>query len=328
MSTLAPVRDIQVDSYLDGSALASMADDVRHGLTRVPKELPPKYFYDERGSELFEQITALPEYYPTRMERAILNRYAQEIVASNGAEELVELGSGSASKTPALLYAMAAQGTLRRYVPVDVSESVVERCAEELVDIYPGLRVHGLVGDFEAHLQHLPPGDRRIFALLGGTIGNLYPPERAHFLRALAALLGPDDRLLIGTDLVKDPGVLEAAYNDSAGVTAEFNRNVLRAINRELDADFDVSAFEHVAVFDPEASWIEMRLRARDEQRVRVPGANLEVTFTDGEEMRTEISTKFTRARLERELPAAGLELERFMTDPDELFALTLAAPA
>jgi len=328
VNVLAPVRDIQVDSYLDGSSLASMADDVRAGLTREPKELPPKYFYDERGSELFEQITALPEYYPTRMERAILNRYAHEIVASNGAEELVELGSGSASKTPALLYAMAAQGTLRRYVPVDVSESVVERCAEELVEIYPGLRVHGLVGDFEAHLQHLPAGDRRIFALLGGTIGNLYPSERTHFLRALASLLGPHDRLLIGTDLVKDPAVLEAAYNDSAGVTAEFNRNVLRAINRELDADFDLSAFEHVAVFDPEASWIEMRLRARGEQRVRVPGASLEVTFVDGEDMRTEISTKFTRERLERELPAAGLRLERFMTDPDALFALTLAGRA
>jgi len=328
VSVVAPVRDIRVDSYLDGSALASMADDVRAGLTRVPKELPPKYFYDERGSELFERITTLPEYYPTRMERGLLNRYAREIVATIAAEELVELGSGSASKTRALLYAMAAQGTLRRYVPVDVSESVVERCADELVEIYPGLRVHGLVGDFEAHLQHLPAGERRVFAFLGGTIGNLYPPERARFLRALAELLGPHDRLLIGTDLVKDPAVLEAAYNDSAGVTAEFNRNVLLVINRELDADFDVSAFDHVAVFDPEASWIEMRLRARGKQHVRVPGSGVEVTFTDGEEMRTEISTKFTRPRLERELAAAGLELERFMTDPNDLFALTLAGPA
>ncbi len=328
MNVLAPVRNVQVDSYLDGSALASMADDVRAGLTREPKELPPKYFYDERGSNLFEQITALPEYYPTRIERALLNRYAQEIVTANAAEELVELGSGSASKTRALLYAMAAQGTLRRYVPVDVSESVVERCADELVEMYPGLRVHGLVGDFEAHLQHLPRGERRVVAFLGGTIGNLYPPERARFLRSLAELLGPHDRLLIGTDLVKDRELLEAAYDDSEGVTAEFNRNVLHAINRELDGNFDVATFDHVAVFDPEASWIEMRLRARGEQRVRVPGAGVEVTFGDGEEMRTEISTKFTRERLERELAAAGLGLERFMTDAGGLFGLTLAAPA
>ena len=318
---------VQIDSHLDGTSLGSMAADVREGLSRELKELPPKYLYDERGSELFDRITALPEYYPTRCERAILNRHAPEIVGATAAEELVELGSGSASKTRALLFAMAGQGTLRRYLPVDCSEPVVERSAAELVKLYPGLTVHGLIGDFERHLVHLPPGRRRIVAFLGGTIGNLYPPERARFLRRLRALLGPDDRLLLGTDLVKDRTQLEAAYNDSAGVTAEFNRNLLHAVNRELDADFDPEAFEHVAFFDAERAWIEMRLRARGEQRVEIPGAGLEVTFADGEEMRTEISAKFTRSGIAAELEAAGMRLERFLTDSDGLFGLSLAAP-
>ena len=318
---------VQIDSHLDGSSLGSMAADVREGLGRELKELPPKYLYDERGSELFDRITALPEYYPTRCERAILNRHAPEIVGATAAEELVELGSGSASKTRALLFAMAGQGTLRRYLPVDCSEPVVERSAAELVKLYPGLTVHGLIGDFERHLVHLPPGRRRIVAFLGGTIGNLYPPERASFLRGLRALLGPEDRLLLGTDLVKDRTQLEAAYNDGAGVTAEFNRNVLHAVNRELGADFDPAAFEHVAFFDAERAWIEMRLRARGEQRIQIPGAGLEATFADGEEMRTEISAKFTRAGIAAELEAAGMRLERFLSDPDGLFGLSLAAP-
>ena len=326
MSVTTPVRNVEVRSYLRGSRLDSMVADVREGLGRVPKELSPKYFYDERGSRLFDRITQLPEYYPTRVERAILNRHSHEIVAANGAEELVELGSGSASKTRALLYAMAAQGTLRRYVPVDVSESVVARCADELIEIYPGLHVHGLVADFEAHLEHLPPGKRRTIAFLGGTIGNFYPRERERFLALLAELMQPGDRLLLGTDLVKDRTLLEAAYNDSAGVTAAFNRNVLRAINRELEADFDEEAFEHVAFFDSGNSWIEMQLRARGEQVVRIPTADLEVRFADGEHVRTEISTKFTAARLEEELAAAGMRVERFLTDPHRLFGLTLAA--
>ena len=322
------IRDIRIDSYLTGSHLGSMADDVREGLERTPKELPPKYFYDTRGSDLFDRITGLPEYYPTRCERAILNRYAREIVAATGSGELVELGSGTASKTRALLYAMAAEGTLTRYVPFDVSEAMVERCADELVETYPGLRVHGLIGDFESDLERLPAGERRIFAFLGGTIGNLFPEDRARMLADLSGLLGEHDRLLLGTDLVKDRAILEAAYNDSAGVTAEFNRNVLHAINRDLAADFAVDAFEHVAVFEEEHSWIEMRLRARGAQRVRVEGAGVEVRFEDGEEMRTEISTKFTRDQLEREFEEAGMRLERFMTDAGGLFGLSLAAPA
>jgi L-histidine Nalpha-methyltransferase len=320
---------IRIDSYLgDADSVATMAADVRVGLTSDPMQLPPKYFYDTRGSELFDRITRLPEYYPTRCERAILNRLAPEIVRISGASELVELGSGTASKTRALLYAMAGAGTLRRYVPFDVSEAVVERCAEELVEAYPGLEVHGIVGDFERHLDRLPPGEGRLVAFLGGTIGNLHPDERGRFFGRIRDLLGPEGRLLLGADLVKDAATLEAAYDDSEGVTAEFNRNVLRAINRELGADFDPEAFEHVAVYDAQAAWIEMRLRARRDQVVRIPGAGLELRIGAGEEIRTEISAKFTPDGLARELAGAGLALEAFFTDPADRFSLALATHA
>jgi L-histidine Nalpha-methyltransferase len=305
----------------------SLADEVRDGLLSSPRELPPKLFYDERGSELFDRITGLPEYYPTRCEREILNRHAPAIVERSGAVELVELGSGTASKTRALLYAMAGQGSLERYVPFDVDESVVESCALELTEIYPGLEVHGVVGDFGRHLERIPAGARRLFAFLGGTIGNLHPPERARFLARMRQAMGPGDRLIIGTDLVKDRAVLEAAYNDSAGLTAEFNRNVLSVINAGLDADFRPEAFEHVAFFDEANSWIDMRLRANGAQAVRIDGADLELTFADGEEIRTEISAKFTRAAVERELHAAGLALDDFFTDGAGLFGLAFASP-
>lgn len=319
---------ITIERCEPGDAPRSLADEVRDGLSRALKELPPKYFYDERGSRLFDEITTLPEYYPTRCEREILNRRAPEIVAETGAGELVELGSGTASKTRALLYAMAGAGTLRRYVPFDVDPSVVEACAAELTALYPGLAVHGLVGDFGSgrDLDRIPAGDGRLFAFLGGTIGNLYPPERAAFLARVARLMTAGDRLLIGTDLVKDRAVLEAAYNDSAGVTAEFNRNVLRVLNDSLDADFDPAAFEHVAFFDEANSWIEMRLRAKGAQTVRIEGAALEVTFEDGEELRTEISAKFTRDAVERELSAAGMRLDDFHTDDGGLFGLAVAS--
>ena len=317
-----------IDSHLTGDALDSLGDDVRAGLTREGlKELSPKYFYDARGSDLFDRITVQPEYYPTRAERAILNRHAPDIVAETDARELVELGSGTASKTRALLYAMAGTGALDRYVPFDCDPSVVERCADELLELYPGLRVHGVVGDFEEHLGEIPGGERRIVALLGGTIGNLYPDERTGFLAAIRRLLGPDDRLLLGTDLVKDVSVLEAAYNDAAGVTAEFNLNVLHVLNRELGADFDIGSFEHRAFFDTESSWIEMRLRAVGAQHVSIPGAGIEVDFADGEEIRTEISTKFTLQALHRELAAAGMAIETFWTDPEGLFGLSMAGP-
>jgi L-histidine Nalpha-methyltransferase len=326
---MTSASDITIDCYLQGSSLESMADDVRAGLTRKGlKMLPPKYFYDDRGSELFDEITSLPEYYPTRCERAILNRRAPEIVEITGARELLELGSGMASKTRALLFAMAGAGTLERYLPMDVSELVVERCASELVEMYPGLTVHGVVGDFEQHLEYVPDAKRRLVAFLGGTIGNLYPDERAPFLRDIRGLMGRDGWLVMGTDLVKDVAVLEAAYNDSAGVTAEFNRNVLRAINRELDGDFDVDSFEHVAFWNELDSWIEMRLRVRGEQHVTIEGADLELDLADGEEIRTEVSTKFTRERLEEELAGAGMELEAFFTDEDGMFGLSVARPA
>ncbi|MDQ4130128.1 MAG: L-histidine N(alpha)-methyltransferase [Actinomycetota bacterium] len=325
MDASAPPQ-VRIDSYLDGSAPSTLARDVREGLSRELRELPPKYFYDARGSELFEGITRLPEYYPTRCERWILNRRAPEIAARSGVSELAELGSGSASKTRALLYAMAGAGALRRYVPFDVSEAAVEACARELVELYPGLEVHGVVGDFERDLERLPEPDApRLTAFLGGTIGNLHPEDRARFVERLAAVMRPEDRLLLGVDLVKDRAVLEAAYNDSAGITAEFNRNVLRVLNRELGADFDPDSFEHVAFFDPERSWIEMRLRARGSQTVNIDRAGLELELGDGEEIRTEISAKFTPDGVRGELAAAGLRVEELFTDPGERFAVALA---
>jgi L-histidine Nalpha-methyltransferase len=323
-----PLADpqIQIDSHLDGGQERSLADDVLDGLTRPFKELPPKHFYDSRGAELFDRICELPEYYPTRAERAILEASSPEIAAMTGAVELVELGSGTAAKTRVLLDALQAAGTLRRYVPLDVTEGMVRDCAEELTVEYPGLRVHGVIGDFERHLDRVPPAEGpRIVAFLGGTIGNFTPGSRRRFLRQIARLLGPDDFLLMGTDLVKDPAVLEAAYDDSAGVTAEFNRNVLRVLNRELDADFDPEEFEHVAIFNREHEWIEMRLKARRELSANVRGLDLEVRFAEGEELRTEISAKFTPERLDGDLAAAGLELAHWMTDPEGLFALTLS---
>ena len=327
MTELVAEPRLQIDDLLNGSAGEDIAVEVRDGLTRPGlKELPPKLFYDELGSELFDRITELPEYYPTRCERAILNRHAPEIVEASEAEEIVELGSGSASKTRALLYAMAGAGRLRRYVPVDVSPVPVERCAEELCTTYPGLLVHGLIGDFQRDLVHLPDGEQRLFAFLGGTIGNFYPGERADFLADLADLMDPDDRLLLGTDLVKDVEVLEAAYNDEAGITAEFNRNSLRVVNRILEADFPTERFEHVAFYNEDESWIEMRLRSLDDRTVAVRGAGIEVPLEAGEEIRTEISAKFTHDRVRDELAAAGLRLQSFFTDDDELFGLSVSA--
>jgi L-histidine N-alpha-methyltransferase len=330
MSTLSH-PDIAIERCLDEAHERGLAEDVLDGLTRPFKELPPKHFYDERGCELFDRITELPEYYPTRAERAILEAEAVGIAAATGAAELVELGSGTAAKTRVLLDAMAAAGRLRRYVPFDVAESVVRESAEALVEEYAGLRVHGVIGDFERHLDRIPPavaGEPRIVALLGGTIGNFPPGSRRRLLRDVAALLGPDDRLLLGTDLVKDPAVLEAAYDDAAGVTAEFNRNVLHVLNRELDADFPLAEFEHVAFFDRRNEWVEMRLRARHACAVRIEAIGLHVELAAGEEIRTEISAKFTPERLVEDFAAAGLALAGWHTDPHDRFALSLAAPA
>ena len=307
---------------------STLADDALDGLTRPAKELPPKHFYDARGSELFDRICELPEYYPTRAERAILEAHADAIVRATGAGELVELGSGTAAKTRVLLDAMARAGTLWRYVPFDVDGGMVRDTAAALSADYPGLEVHGVTGDFEHDLGDIPPpepGHPRVVAFLGGTIGNFTPGSRRRFLRELAARLDDRSFLLLGTDLVKDPSVLEAAYDDSQGVTAEFNLNMLRVLNRELDADFDVDQFEHVAFYDEQREWIEMRLRARRAHSVRVAAIDLDLEFGRGEELRTEISAKFTPERVRGDLGAAGLELVRWLTDPEGLFALSLA---
>ena len=320
---------VEVRSYLGTHDERTLADDVLDGLTRPLKELPPKHFYDARGSALFDAICELPEYYQARTERLILQTHAADIAERTGAVELVELGSGSATKTRLLLDAMAASGTLARYVPVDVSATTVHAVAELFAEEYPGLSVHGVVGDFERHLGHLPPAPGpRLVPFLGGTIGNFPPGSRRRFLRSLRRTLGGDGFLLLGTDLVKDPQVLEAAYDDSGGVTAQFNLNVLHVVNRELGADFDVAAFEHVAFFDRAREWIEMRLRATSRQHVRVDALDFEVDFAAREELRTEISAKFTLDRLRADLAAAGLELVETFTDPDEMFAVSLARMA
>jgi L-histidine N-alpha-methyltransferase len=325
----AATAPVTIDVRLPpGGPLSGMAADVRAGLTKPFKELKPRYFYDERGSELFEQITGLPEYYPTRAERAILERSAAEIVAAaGGPATLIELGSGSAAKTRVLLDAMTAARCLEAYAPVDISEEITRDTADRIADEY-GITVHGLVCDFELDLESVPLEGPRVIALLGGTIGNFEPQQRASFLRRVANLLGPEDHFLLGTDLVKDRQTLEAAYNDAAGVTAEFNLNVLAVLNRELGADFDLGAFEHVALWDPENLWVDIRLRSLARQIVDLPALGLQIPFGAGEEMRTEISTKFARDGLAGIYREAGLELSSWWTDPEGLFALSLARPA
>ncbi|HET8593005.1 MAG TPA: L-histidine N(alpha)-methyltransferase [Solirubrobacterales bacterium] len=306
-----------------------MAADVRAGLTSPFKELSPRYFYDERGSELFERITELEEYYPTRCERTILESESNRICeAANRPASLIELGSGSAQKTRVLLDAMRSAGCLRTYCPVDISEEITRETAERVAAEYEGIDVRGLVCDFEFDLERIPVGGPRVIALLGGTIGNFAPHQRAGFLRRIANLLGSDDRFLLGTDLVKDRATLEAAYNDSQGVTAEFNKNVLAVLNRKLGADFDLDRFEHVARWDPENLWVDIRLRSLEDQVVNVAALDMLVPFAADEEMRTEISTKFLRPGLEGIYVEAGLELTDWWTDPDGLYALSLARAA
>jgi L-histidine Nalpha-methyltransferase len=304
----------------------ALRTDVRRGLTASPKVLPPKWFYDDHGCNLFDQITRLPEYYPTEAERAILRAEAAAIVAASGADTLVELGSGTSDKTRVLLDAFAAAGQLTRFCPFEISESTLRSAADSISREYPGVDVHAVVGDFERHLGRLPQGGRRMIAFLGSTIGNFSPPERRRFLADLTSGMVPGDTLLLGTDLVKDVDRLEAAYDDAAGVTAEFNLNVLRVMNRELDADFDVERFTHVARFDHDEEWIEMRLRSQVDQTVEVRALGLTVGFAAGEDVRTEISAKFRRAGIEAELAAAGLHLDRWMTDPAGDFALSLSS--
>jgi L-histidine N-alpha-methyltransferase len=322
MSTFTVDRRLPEDFFA-----ASLRDDVLKGLTADPKWLPPKWFYDSRGSELFEEITRLPEYYPTRAEREILTSQAAAIAAATGADTLVELGSGSSRKTVLLLDALQAAGTLRRYHPIDVSEAALQESGAVLSERYPDLGIHAVVTDFEERLAIPDDGEARLIAFLGGTIGNLLPDERAVFLARIRAGLRERDALLLGTDLVKDPATLVAAYDDAAGVTALFNKNVLAVVNAELGADFDLDAFEHVALWDPAAEWIEMRLRARLPQTVKVRDVDLVVQFEEGEELRTEISAKFRREGVEAELAAAGFRPAEWWTDRAGRFGLSLAVP-
>ncbi|WP_338596050.1 L-histidine N(alpha)-methyltransferase [Saccharopolyspora sp. SCSIO 74807] len=311
--------------FTEADAARELRADVREGLTDEPKWLRPKWFYDAAGSELFERITELPEYYQTRAEHDILARHAVEIAEAAGAGTLVELGSGSSEKTRLLLEALRKTGTLQEFVPLDVSESALRAAIDAIARDYPDLAVRGIVGDFTTELASVPPGRGRMVAFLGGTIGNLLPAERAEFLSAVRSALRPGEWLLLGTDLVKDSGRLVRAYDDAQGVTAEFNRNVLRVLNRELGAEFDPAAFEHVAQWNAEQEWIEIRLRATRPMRVHITGLDLTVEFAAGEDIRTEISAKFRRARVAGELAAAGFELSRWWTDEAGDFALTLA---
>jgi L-histidine Nalpha-methyltransferase len=318
-----------LDIHLTGAdADAALRADVRAGLTAVPKNLPPKWFYDARGSELFEKITELPEYFPTRTERALLERSADAIAVLSGADTLVELGSGSSAKTRLLLDAFRRAGSLRRYVPQDVSEAALRQALDVLAAEYRSLELHGVVGDFTAHLDRLPAQGARMVAFLGGTIGNLLPAERTEFLVRLRAALRPGEQFLLGTGLVTDPDVLVAAYDDAAGVTAEFNRNVLHVLNRELRADFDVDAFAHKALWEAEKEWIEMRLVAGRAMTVTVAELDLVVEFAAGEEMCTEVSAKFRLPGVRALLAAAGFATVRSWTDPQERMALTLATAA
>jgi L-histidine Nalpha-methyltransferase len=299
--------------------------DVLQGLTSSPKELSPQWFYDERGSELFDAITRLPEYYLTDREREILRERAGEVAELTQANTLVELGSGTSEKTRLLMDALAEAGHLRRFAPFDVSEETLRASAVAIVQEYPGLEVHAVVGDFCRHLPFLPEGRRRLIAFLGSTIGNLPPAERAGFLESVEDTLNPGEALLLGVDLVKDVARLEAAYNDAGGLTAEFNRNILLVLNRELKGNFEPEQFEHVARWDDENEWIEMVLRSMREQEVELEELDLRVSFAAGEEMRTEISAKFRRDGVEEELADAGLELQRWWPHASGDFALALA---
>jgi L-histidine N-alpha-methyltransferase len=323
---------LTIDAYVDENGmLDSMAEDVRLGLTAKPKRLSPKYFYDDAGSELFEQITRLPEYYPTRAERALLEESADELMSTVRPQQIVELGSGSSIKTRVLLGVNSAPEYLTQYVPFDLSRGIVEEAAEGLLPDFPFLSIHGVIGDFGHHLSKIPTATgKRLVLFLGGTIGNLDPDERTAFLTQVGELLGPEDRLLIGLDLVKDLATLEAAYNDSAGVTAAFNRNMLHVLNRGLTADFNPDAFQHRAFFNEEDSRIEMHLVPDDTQMVTIGTFGITIKVDPSETIWTESSYKFTEESVHQMLTDAGMQLDGFYTndEPDELFGLVLASPA
>jgi L-histidine N-alpha-methyltransferase len=317
---------LSLSNYLPAdSAAHALRRDVLDGLTRTPKSLPPKWFYDSRGSDLFDQITRLPEYYPTRAEAEILRMRAGDVAAASGADTLVELGSGTSEKTRILLDALRDGGSLRRFIPFDVDASVLAAAGAAIGEEYPGIEIDAVCGDFEQHLGKIPHVGQRLVAFLGSTIGNLTAGPRADFLNTLSDSLQPGDTLLLGTDLVKDVDRLVRAYDDSAGVTARFNKNVLAVVNRELDADFDLAAFEHVARWNVDEERIEMWLRASTAQRVSVEALDLTVDFAAGEEMLTEVSCKFRPDGVADELAAAGLRRINWWTDSAGDFGLSLA---
>ena len=317
---------LQIDNYLDADYFErSLRSDVINGFDNDFKELPPKWFYDDHGSRLFEEITRLEEYYPTEAERSILRTHAGDIVALSGADTLVELGSGAADKTRVLLDALRDAGQLERFVPFDVSEGILRSSSEAILQEYPGIEVHGVVGDFERHLDKIPTHGRRMTALLGGTVGNFNPNERKGFLTEIVAGKNPGDTFLLGTDLVKDHDRLVLAYDDPYGVTAAFNKNVLTVLNNRLNANFDIDQFEHVARFDVDREWMDLRLRSLVDQTVRIEDLDLDVHFDADEEMRTEISAKFRKAGVERELATVGLELVGWWTDERGDYALSLS---
>ena len=304
---------------------SALRRDARSGLTSTPKALPPKWFYDDRGSQLFDDITRLEEYYPTRRETEILEREATHIAALTGAHTLVELGSGTSTKTKLLLDALAEAGSLTHVVPFDVNEWILREAGPVLAERYPGVQIDAVVGDFERHLGRLALGDGTLIAFLGGTIGNLGPIERAKFLGELCDQMEPGDWLLLGTDLVKEPARLVAAYDDAKGVTAEFNRNVLHVLNRELDGNLVPEQFEHVAIWNAEREWMEMHLRSDRAQAARLELIDLDLEFVVDELVHTEVSAKFTDERIEQELASAGLELIQVLKDGAGDFAVSLA---
>jgi L-histidine N-alpha-methyltransferase len=310
-----------------GEIRQRMREDAVAGLQAPTKSIPPVWFYDERGSQLFEEITRLPEYYPTRAERHLLEQHALTIAKLSQADTLVELGAGACDKTRVLLSALEDAGTLARYVPFDVSDEFLRGAASSLSNEYDSLAVHLVIGDFHRHLMEIPTEGRRMIAFLGGTIGNFDPTQRARFLFDLNCTMSSDDSLLLGTDLVKERGRLVAAYDDAAGVTAEFNRNVLHVLNEQLGGDFDVEQFSHVARWNEDEQWMEMRLKARERTSVNLRGADLRVEFAPGEELLTEISAKFTPERVEAELSAAGFVVDGAWGGPEGEFLLTLAHP-
>jgi L-histidine N-alpha-methyltransferase len=317
-----------IDVHLSPEDVQSqMRADALRGLQATEKSIPPVWFYDERGSRLFEEITQLPEYYPTRAERALLQAHARSIAEMAKADTLVELGAGACEKTRVLLTALQQAGSLSRYVPFDVSDEFLRSAATTLSEEFVALDMHLVIGDFHHHLAEIPTEGRRMIAFLGGTIGNLAPAQRARFLFDLNCTMSSDDSLLLGTDLVKDRGRLVAAYDDAAGVTADFNRNVLHVLNQQLGADFDPERFRHVALWNEEEQWIEMRLRATEASEVSLAGAGITVCFEEGEDLLTEISAKFTPERVERELVDAGFVIDGMWGAEEGEFLLSLAHP-